>query len=230
MMARLKFLWPFLAVGLFLLVWGGWALRSHLRQRAAAQQTAQADQHHEQAIQHAAQGAVHDQASTAQTPVLTADASRVAQLQAEVARLRAAAARPPVPNPVPGMPEPQPVTPPVDLAPLVAAQDALIQGLQQENGDLKVQVLNLTAARDSWHAAYEDEAKASAARASAVTSLQGEYRPWGVGALYGTSQQIGLVAERDLGPVRLGVQVSRRVLPAGNATIDAAATAVWRFR
>ena len=51
---------------------------------------------------------------------------------------------------------------------LAAAKDSLIDALTKENGDLKVQVLNLTAARDSWKGAYEDECKAANLREIAL--------------------------------------------------------------
>jgi small-conductance mechanosensitive channel len=163
MMAKLKAYWPFLAFTLLVLVWTGFAVRSCSARHQAAQQEAQADQHHEQAIQQAAQGGVHDQVAQAQADKATQDALAVARLRAELARLRA---RPVQPPPTPGAPDPVDVAPPPD--PVLAQADALIAAQDQQIQDQAAEIHTLTLARDSWKAAYEDEAKAAAAQRIAM--------------------------------------------------------------
>lgn len=122
----------------------------------------QAAQHDQVGTNHAAQGAVYDSQAAAQNPTIQADDAEIQRLRVEVARLRKASAAVNTPiNPIPKpVQEPQPVGVPVDLAPLVAKQDELIEAQAKQIGDLKANVLTLTAARDSWRSAYTEEHKA----------------------------------------------------------------------
>ena len=152
-----------ICAGAALLVVAGVFTWGRITHKADTVAMAQADQAHTAALAAASQGVAHDQAVEAQKPVLTADALTVAQLRGEVQRLRAGSGNlgPMAPASTPD--DPQSVPPTVDLAPLVAEQDKLIGALTKENGDLKVQVLNLTAARDSWHSAYDESSKEAGA-------------------------------------------------------------------
>lgn len=151
----MKTAWPFLIFLALCLIWLGLATRSCAAKRAVAHEVAQAEQQHLAAVTAAAQGAVHDQEAQVQAPTLAADAALVAHLRAQLARARAVPVAPPS---APSTPDPQPVAALPDPV-LDGTKDALIDVLTKENGDLKVQVLNLTAARDSWKAAYDDSSK-----------------------------------------------------------------------
>ena len=104
-------------------------------------------------------------------------------------------------------------------------QAQLITDLTAENGALRAQNADLKLAVTSLTQAGQGFQQESTGLRAAVTSA----RPWAVGLIYGTSQTMGAFMERDLGPIRAGVDVVRRVLPAGNATIDASARLGWRF-
>jgi hypothetical protein len=132
-----------LIASIALIVGGVW-LYQHHNQAVADAAIVQADQHHEQAISNAAQGAVHDQSIETAKSHLDADAQETKRLRSEVERLRKIIAAPVAMD-----------APPVDLAPLVASQDALIVGLTKENDGMKGQVVNLTLSRDSWKTAYD---------------------------------------------------------------------------
>lgn len=142
-------------------LWIAFDARSCVGQHQVGHAVQVADQHHEAAIIHAAQGDAYDhQVNAQQVPVQEA-AAEVARLRAEVARLRKATAAPPVAPVGPGAPDPQPVVPGVDLAPLVAQQDALIAAQDNQIRALGNQVATLTLARDAWR----QSAQASAAEA-----------------------------------------------------------------
>jgi hypothetical protein len=153
----------------FLLTLGGFAVWNSHKAHQVSAAVAQADQHHEVATAAAAQGAVYDAQASAQGPALLNDASTVAQLRAEVARLRNA----PRPPQDPTLPAPEPVGPVVDLAPLVAEQDRLVEALSRENADLKTQVNTLTLARDSWKGSAQASAAEAVQLRSALAAQQG---------------------------------------------------------
>jgi hypothetical protein len=149
-------------------LWLGLDVKSCRVQKQTAAVVVQADQQHQAAVADASKGATYDAQASTQAATVRTDAVTVAQLRAEVARLRAALPRAPQPAPAPNDPPAQPVGPSVDLAPLVAKQDELIQGLSKENADLKTQVVDLTGARDSWKQAYNDSAKEAVLRQIAL--------------------------------------------------------------
>jgi hypothetical protein len=151
-----------------LCLWLGLDVKSCRTQKQAGAAVVQADQQHQAAVADASKGAVYDTQAETQAVTVSADAVTVAQLRAEVARLRQAVPRAPQPPSVPGLPAPEPVGVPVDLAPLVAKQDELIQGLSKENADLKTLVVDLTHARNSYHAAYDNSTKEAALRQIAL--------------------------------------------------------------
>lgn len=167
------------------------------REQVAA---AQAVQRNTAATVAAAQGGVHDQAEAVQAQTVReaqaraaasnvrADAAEreVARLRDALARVRPGGAGAPVYPAVPGVPGDQPDGAPADLAPVVAAQDALIKGLdaqheadkaqheadQQVIGALQLQVVDLTAARDAWRtSAQEREQEAAAQRIAHEAAL-----------------------------------------------------------
>ena len=105
-----------------------------------------------------------------------------------------------------------------DQAQLITDQATENGVVEAQNADLQASVTSLTQAAQGF------QQEASTLRA-AITPA----RPWAAGIVYGTSQTMGAFLERDLGPIRAGVDVVRRVLPAGNATIDASARLGWRF-
>ena len=160
-----------------------WSCRARHQEQAAS---AQAAQHNTAATTAAAQGGVHDQAAAAQAQTIHEAQARAEAANAEVARLRAALARvwpggagTPVSPTVPGLPGDQPGGAAPDLAPVVAAQDELIQAQaaqheadQVEIGALQLQVTTLTAARDAWRtAAQEREQEATAQRIAHEAAL-----------------------------------------------------------
>jgi len=105
-----------------------------------------------------------------------------------------------------------------DQAQLITDQTTENGVVEAQNADMQASVTSLTQAAQGF------QQEASTLRA-AITPA----RPWAAGIVYGTSQTMGAFLERDLGPIRAGVDVVRRVLPAGNATIDASARLGWRF-
>lgn len=139
--------------------------------------TTQAAQHATAAVAAAAQGVVHDQAAQAHVPTIQADDAAVSRLQAEVARLRAALAHPPVPPAVPGVPQPDPSSLPVvpldGAAALDQAKDALIEAQGKEIADLKVLVVDLTAARDAWRTSAQEREKEAIQERLARVAAQG---------------------------------------------------------
>ena len=54
-------------------------------------------------------------------------------------------------------------------------------------------------------------------------------RTWAAGVAYGSDGQMGVSAERDLGPVRIGADVVRHRLPGNNTTLEAVGRLLWRF-
>jgi len=143
-------------VGLVAVIVSGVYARSCYLAKVDAAAIVQADGAHESAVTHAAQGATYDQQATAQAPVIQAAEAKVERLRGELARLRKSAPKAPSLPDAPTIPEPQPVVPPVDLAPLVAKQDELIQAQDKQIGDLKSNVITLAAARDSWRQSAGD--------------------------------------------------------------------------
>lgn len=142
---------------------GFWS-RSCATQHTANKANSQAEQRHESAISNAAKGAVFDQEAKAERVQLQRQEDQIDRLRAEVERLRKAASQPVAPPNPPTLPEPEPPGLPVDLAPLVAKQDELIQAQDREIEGLKGHITTLTLARDAWKAAYEDSSKEAALR------------------------------------------------------------------
>ncbi len=171
MIAKFKLYWPFAAFLILVLVWAIWAGRSCATRHQVAQQTAQADQHHDQAITQAAQGAAHDQEAQAQAGKVSQDAQLVARLRAELARLRA---RPVQPPSDPGTPAPEPVTPSPD--PVLVAADAVIAAQDQQIQDQVQQITTLTLSRDSWKTAYDASSKETVALRLALDAQKGAAR------------------------------------------------------
>jgi len=143
----------------------------HGRHHVAAQ-VQQADVHHEAAVTAMATAEVHDAQAQAQVPVIQADADQVAALRREVARLRAGA---PVMGPAPTVGPMPPDAPPapVDLAPVVAAQDRLISALDHQVADQAQMISALTLARDSWRLSAQQSAAEAVQLRSALAAQQG---------------------------------------------------------
>ena len=149
----------------------------------------QADQHHEAAVTAAAQGAAYDHQAAQQTPIIQSDAATVAALRAAVARLRdAAAVSHPAPLVVVAPGEGQPTGHPVegghptalvpasmvvDLAPLVAKQDQLIQAQERQIQDQTAIIGTLTLSRDSWRLSAQQSSAEAVQLRAALAAQQG---------------------------------------------------------
>ena len=163
MIAKLKVYWPFLAVLALVAIWAVIVMRGCAAQRQVARDVVQAQAQHEQAVIHAAQGGSHDQEAQTLQAKIAADAQLVAQLRRQLARAHAVPVQPP---PTPGAPDPQPVVAPDP--PVPDSRDALIQAQDQQIQDQAAEITTLTLSRDSWHAAYDAEARSSTARRLAM--------------------------------------------------------------
>jgi hypothetical protein len=198
--------------------WLGWAARGH----GASAAVAQANKIDAPTTAALSKGVSSAKVAQAKDPAIQAahsavDADRT-RLQADEVRRAAQPVQPasagstgPAAAPVASAVE-------QDQAQLITDLTAENGALRAQNADLKLAVTSLTQAGQGFQ-------QESTGLRAAVTSA----RPWAVGLIYGTSQTMGAFMERDLGPIRAGVDVVRRVLPAGNATIDASARLGWRF-
>ena len=240
MIARIKFLWPFAVVLALLLIWAGWALQSRSAHHLASAAQAQAARDDTGAATAYQQGVSHTQAAQQQAPVIAQDESRVGRDDAAVAADRLALAKlhpRPVPDPrSPQAPPPQSVAGPPASDPEVDALRRLSDDLTRDLTDTKqlladtrVQLVEKTAEADAFRQSADGYQKEAGSLKVALTALQGQRRHWSAGLIYGTSQTVGAYVERDAGPFRIGADVVRRVLPAGNSTIDASARLGWTF-
>lgn len=167
---------------------GGILAYGHVKGRQVAQAVSAAETFHATAATQAAQGAKYDADARAQDLKAQADAYRVQSDDAVVQALRGEVARmrrsvpglDPAPT-TPGNPDgPVPVSSPVDMAPLVAKQDALIQAQDHEIQDLKAQVVGLQAenhtlilARDAWKSSAENSAQEAVQLRAALAAKDG---------------------------------------------------------
>ena len=108
---------------------------------------------------------------------------------------------------------------------LITAEDADRGALHQDLADTKTELAQTRDEAASFRRAADSFQAESATLRSAIVPP----RPWAAGVIYGTSSTVGAFLERDLGPIRAGVDVVRRVLPAGPATVDATARVGWCF-
>lgn len=179
-----------------------------------------------QAAQAGTQGALDEshaqgayQAAQQLQPVIVRDDTAVAAAHAEVERLRAALAvalqQAPVQDP---------------------AREALIAAQATENAAQATEIQDLKARGADLEAAYTAQVKATGDYKAQAASLQvandllrRAQRPWAAGASVGTDSSKGVWAERDLGPVRVGVDVIRRPATGGSTTLEAIARVGWRF-
>jgi hypothetical protein len=202
-----------LLIVLGLIGFGIYSCRNHQQSTAAV---AQADQHHEQAIVDAAQGKIFDQAVVVKTPILKTNSKEVARLKAEVARLKQEAT---VIPPALGA-----ANPALDIA-----KDQLIAAQGEQVQDLEQQVENLTLSRDAWKASAEASQRETGNLHTAL-GKQPSYRPRAISLIYGTDKTMGVGAEYDMGPVRVGLDVVRHPAGAtGRTTLEAVGRIGWRF-
>lgn len=203
--------------GLTLVIAGvcGYSCRSHHQVVVAIKK---ADVAQAAEVKDEAKGDADDKQLEADAPILAADDAAVTRL--EDAQPAPAPAPPHAPTP-----DPQPVG-----LPAVVVGDprdqALIQALQKDLADTQ-QALHtaITAAADYKQAAQDSQAEAAQLRA-ALTVRQ---KAWAVGGLYGTDSSLGAWVERDLGVVRVGVDVVRRPIAGGQTTLEAIARLGIRF-
>jgi hypothetical protein len=123
----------------------------------------------------------------------------------------------------------------VDVVALDVAKDRLIDDLTRDLTDTKKTVAD-------QRAALEAMTLADLERRAQVRNLQGEVlqlrasdsarpreRRWAVGATYSTDGSAGGWVERNLGPVRIGVDVVRRITPGRQSTLEAVGRIGWSF-
>lgn len=160
-------------VAALLIALAGLSVWSCVGKHRVQTQTTQADQHHQAAAVAAAKGEAQDQVAERQGVKVQSDASEVSRLRAELARLREPKPVPPQDPAGPPAPDPQPVTPPVDLAPIVAKQDELIKALDLQVYDQAQQIKTLTLARDSWRLGAQESAKEALQLRAALAAQEG---------------------------------------------------------
>jgi hypothetical protein len=225
----LKWQWLGMAVLALGCIWVGFDAQSCSSHKVASAAIAKANKQDAKAVDALDVGVNNAKAAQAQDPAISAGQSNVAQDRARLAldEARARDARAVRPPAAPGAPDPQPVPEPL-ASPVDADKDRLIADLTDLTQAQAAKIAFLQSAYDSAHTAAVGFQGEAASLRIAVTALQGQPRPWAAGAIYGTSTA-GAFVERDLGPFRAGVDVVRRVLPAGNTTVDATARLGWRF-
>lgn len=228
-MNPLKWQWIGVVVLALGCLWVGFDAQSCTSHKVAAAAIKEADKKDAKAVDALDVGVNNATAAKAQDPAIDAGKSKVAQDRARLAldEARARAPRAVRPPATPGAPDPQPLPEPLS-SPVDADKDRLIADLTDLTQDQAAKIAFLQSAYDSAHTAALGFQSEAASLRITVTALQGQPRPWAAGAIYGTSTA-GAFVERDLGPFRAGVDVVRRVLPAGNATVDATARLGWRF-
>ena len=215
--------WIIGAAGLALLAagLGAWSCVGKVASAAHAQKANQLDTA-------AAHSASQGDSYVAQVPVQAAqvltDAAEVARLRAEVARLRKAPVTPPAPPAGPSLPAPEPVVLPSDSPALAHAKDGLIDAQRKQIQDQASEIHTLTLGMQSYKSAFQ-QAQASLVQERAAHPEH----PWAAGGSYGTDRQAGVWVERNLGRIRVGVDVVRHPLAAGNSTLEAVARIGWSF-
>lgn len=139
-------------VGLFGLLVTGTESCNRKRGQAAEQKAQEAKGRADAHAGEAGQADARAQAREGELADATAEVERI-RVELERLRQRPVGVRPTVPaaEPVPG---PAPVE---DLAPVVAKQDELIQAQARQIKGLEAQVVDLTAGRDQWKAAFQSE-------------------------------------------------------------------------
>jgi hypothetical protein len=214
---------------------GWWARGGGKNQSAALAQAAQQDQTaaaaDTQGAQHGQEAQVAAQAVTTDKAAVADKDAKLAQLQAEVIRLRQLQPGVVRPAGAPGAAAADALPVPVGAA-LDAAKDQLISAEDADRGVLKQDLADTTTQLAATQAEDASHQQAEAGYKAEAATLRGAIeppRPMAVGLIIGTSQTIGAFVERDLGPIRAGVDVVRHVLPTGPATIDATARLGWRF-
>lgn len=197
--------------------WLGWASRG----RGATTGTAQAAKIDATASAALNQGVSIAKVAQAKDPAIQAAHSAV---DADRARLKADEVRRAADPVQPGAAgSAGPAAAPLE-SPVEQDKDHLITDLTTENTAIRSQNADLKAAVPELTQAAQGFQEESTVLRAAFTPA----KPWAAGAIYGTST-VGAFVERDLGPIRAGVDVVRRVLPAGNATVDVSARLGWRF-
>lgn len=204
----------------------GWGARGCSSSKVASAALTHANQQDAPAVAALGQGVDSATAAQAKDPAIKSWVGAVAHDHARMAMdaARARAPRPVQPPSAPGAPDPQPVPEPLD-----ADKDQLIVDLTGLTEAQAAKLTDLQSAYDSMHTAALGFQSEAASLRIAVTALSGRVKPWAAGVVYGTSSTMGAAVERDAGPFRFGAQVTRRLLPAGNATVDATVSAMWRF-
>lgn len=175
------------------------------KDKAKQQAVQAADKKHEVVVQQTAQGTEHDAKADAIAPELAA-------LRAEVARLRRVSASALAVG-----------APTNELAPLVEAQDRVIQSQDAHDAEI-------TAARDSWRAAATASQEEAKQLRVALDNAPKRY-PWAAGVLYGTDKSKGIWVEYDLGRLRLGADLVSRPIDSTSprTSIEAVARLGWRW-
>lgn len=204
----------------------GWWARGAGAKKVATVATQKADQITAAATAALQQGVQHVQAAKAQDPAIAAAHSAVAASRARLQMDQAARAARPV-RPA-GAPASEPAGVALGLA-VDRDKDRLITAQAQEIALLRAQGQEKDAAIDALQAAASGFQQAGQVLRPALAQATLPEHPWAAGVIYGTGRAIGAFIERDFGPFRAGVDVIRRQLPAGPATIDTSARLGWRF-
>jgi hypothetical protein len=112
-------------------------------------------------------------------------------------------------------------------APLDVAKDALIAAQDRLIQDQAAQIRTVTLEARSYKAAFTQSQAAEVELRAALAARS--HHVWAAGGSYGTEGQAGAWVERDLGRVRIGLDILRRPLAAGNSTLEAVARLGWSF-
>ena len=218
-----------IAVGVAALLTAGLVVRSAMIKHRVSDAVHKADANHSESVSHATKAEELDDQVEARTPQIQADTDAISSLREEVARLRHPNPGPTSSPQTPALPGLEPAASPEDLAPLVARLDLLTAAQDRKLQDQASQIITLTMSRDEWRLSAKAAQAESLQLRSALASQKALEHVWAVGGSYGTDRQCGVWVERDLGPVRVGVDIVRHPLPGGNSTLEAVARAGWSF-
>lgn len=205
--------------------WLGWSARGWGARKTVGTALVQTDRTTAAANADLQQGRAHGSAARGLDPAIEDAHSAVGKDRARLQMDQAARAARPV---RPAGERPGPADEALDLA-VDRDKDQVITSQAQEIALLRQKVGELETSNALLDAAAVGHQQAGEVLREATVKAALPEHPWSAGVVYGTSDTWGAFVERDLGPFCAGVDVVRRVLPNGAATIDTTGRLGWRF-